>query len=296
MACFPAIVKNEVFVAKICKYSLSESSEGFWCGPRKPTNPCHPGLHYNALLSDSADNCLHNDNNLHFFATKTSFFTIGGKQAICGCQKAYTHTGTFPQTPFLMFRYILWLCTGCTKALQKWALWKLFESSTKALWKLSESSLKTLRKQALWKLSESSTKAGSTKALWKLYESSPEALRKLSESSPKALWKLYESRLYESSLKDLRKLSESPPKALRKLSESSPKALWKLSGNSTKAIWKRALQKLSESRLTLVGSPSKASWLRYAFKKNIRDYLGIFPNMGGGSSQFPKLKTKKKCP
>ena len=32
-------------------------------------------------------------------------------------------------------------------------------------------------------------------------------------------------------------------------------------------------------------------------QKKIRDYLGIFPNMGGGgSSQFPKLKTKKKVP
>ena len=48
MACFPAIVKNDVFVAKICKYALSESSEGFCSGPRKPVNPCHPaGTHYN---------------------------------------------------------------------------------------------------------------------------------------------------------------------------------------------------------------------------------------------------------
>ena len=31
-------------------------------------------------------------------------------------------------------------------------------------------------------------------------------------------------------------------------------------------------------------------------QQKIRDYLGIFPNMGGGSSQFPKLKTTKKCP
>ena len=86
---------------------------------------------------------------LQIFATKTLFFTIAGKQAICGCQKTCTHTGTFPQTPFLMFRYVLWLCTGCTKALQKWALQKLYESrlyesSLKALRKLSESSLKAL--------------------------------------------------------------------------------------------------------------------------------------------------------
>ena len=29
--------------------------------------------------------------------------------------------------------------------------------------------------------------------------------------------------------------------------------------------------------------------LRYAFKKKKRHYLGNFPNMGGGSSQIPKL-------
>ena len=42
MACFPAIVKNDVFVAKICKYALYERSEGFCCGTRNPANPCHP--------------------------------------------------------------------------------------------------------------------------------------------------------------------------------------------------------------------------------------------------------------
>ena len=65
------------------------------------------------------------------------------------------------------------------KALQKWALQKLNESSLKALRKLSENS----------------TKAGSTNALWKLYESSLKALRKLSESSLKTHWKLYKSSL-----------------------------------------------------------------------------------------------------
>ena len=38
-----AIVKNDVFVAKICKYALYESSEGLFCAPRKPANFCHPG-------------------------------------------------------------------------------------------------------------------------------------------------------------------------------------------------------------------------------------------------------------
>ena len=42
MAFFPAIVKNYVIVAKICKYALYKSSEGFCCGPQKPANPCHP--------------------------------------------------------------------------------------------------------------------------------------------------------------------------------------------------------------------------------------------------------------
>ena len=145
---------------------------------------------------------------LQIFATKTSFFTIAGKQAICGCQKTYTHTGTFPQTPFLMFRYVLWLCTGCTKALQKWALQKLYESSLKALRKLSESSLKTLRKQALRKLPESSTKAGSMKVLRKLSESFPKALRKLSENSLETLQKLYKSSLKAGSPKALRKQAD----------------------------------------------------------------------------------------
>ena len=37
-------VKNDVFVAKICKYALYERSEGFCCGPRKPANSFHPGF------------------------------------------------------------------------------------------------------------------------------------------------------------------------------------------------------------------------------------------------------------
>ena len=37
-------VKNDVFVAKICKYALYESSEGLFCAPRKAANFCHPVL------------------------------------------------------------------------------------------------------------------------------------------------------------------------------------------------------------------------------------------------------------
>ena len=37
-------VKNDVFVAKICKYALYESSEGLFCAPRKAANFCHPGV------------------------------------------------------------------------------------------------------------------------------------------------------------------------------------------------------------------------------------------------------------
>ena len=36
-----AIVKNNVFVAKICEYALYESSEGLFCARRKTVNPCH---------------------------------------------------------------------------------------------------------------------------------------------------------------------------------------------------------------------------------------------------------------
>ena len=52
-----------------------------------------------------------------------------------------------------------------------------------------------------------------------------QALRKLSESSPKALRKLSESSTKAGSTKALRKPSKSFPKALQKLSESSLKAL-----------------------------------------------------------------------
>ena len=41
---FYAIEKNDIFVAKICKYALYESSEGLFCARRKPANFCHPGL------------------------------------------------------------------------------------------------------------------------------------------------------------------------------------------------------------------------------------------------------------
>ena len=39
-------VKNDVFVAKICKYALYESSEGLFCAPRKAANFCHPATAY----------------------------------------------------------------------------------------------------------------------------------------------------------------------------------------------------------------------------------------------------------
>ena len=39
-------VKNDVFVAKICKYALYESSEGLFCAPRKAANFCHPALEF----------------------------------------------------------------------------------------------------------------------------------------------------------------------------------------------------------------------------------------------------------
>ena len=33
--------------------------------------------------------------------------------------------------------------------------------------------------------------------------------------------------------------------------------------------------------------------VREAFKKEIRDYLGIFPNMGGGVFSIPKTQNQK---
>ena len=39
---FPSIVKYNVFAVEICKYALSESSEGISCVRRKLADPCHP--------------------------------------------------------------------------------------------------------------------------------------------------------------------------------------------------------------------------------------------------------------
>ena len=44
-------VKNDVFVAKICKYALYESSEGLFCAPRKAANFCHPDMRYDCALT-----------------------------------------------------------------------------------------------------------------------------------------------------------------------------------------------------------------------------------------------------
>ena len=39
---------------------------------------------------------------------------------------------------------------------------------------------------------------------------------------------------------------------------------------------------------------SKNNHLREALKKKLRDYLGIFPNMGGGVFPIPKTQNQKK--
>ena len=51
-------VKNDVFVAKICKYALYESSEGLFCAPRKPAYLCHPG-HVGSWLMKGLSSSLH---------------------------------------------------------------------------------------------------------------------------------------------------------------------------------------------------------------------------------------------
>ena len=48
-------VKNDVFVEKICKYALYESSEGLFCAPRKAANFCHPGSHAEGLSPVCSD-------------------------------------------------------------------------------------------------------------------------------------------------------------------------------------------------------------------------------------------------
>ena len=42
---FPRLLKNKVFVAKICKYALFESFDGLFCGHQEPANPSYPVSH-----------------------------------------------------------------------------------------------------------------------------------------------------------------------------------------------------------------------------------------------------------
>ena len=72
----------------------------------------------------------------HFCDKNVVFYNCGKTGHLWLSKDLHTHTGTFPQTPFLMLRYVLWLCTGCTKELYES---RLYESSLKALKKLSES-------------------------------------------------------------------------------------------------------------------------------------------------------------
>ena len=49
-------VKNDVFVAKICKYALYESSEGLFCAPRKAANFCHPDCATHLMMTTTQHN------------------------------------------------------------------------------------------------------------------------------------------------------------------------------------------------------------------------------------------------
>ena len=49
-------VKNNVLVAKICKYALYESSEGLFCARRKPANFCHPVRNQNNQIFNTISN------------------------------------------------------------------------------------------------------------------------------------------------------------------------------------------------------------------------------------------------
>ena len=56
---FHAIIKNNVYVAKMCKFALYESSEGF-C--RKLANPCHSAWPLYLFKFLSLPNVFHNSN------------------------------------------------------------------------------------------------------------------------------------------------------------------------------------------------------------------------------------------
>ena len=93
-----------------------------------------------------------------YFRDENIAFYTAGKQAICGCQKTYTNTGTFPQTPIFSWLALCYvsLYEISPKVDSAEAVWKLYESSLKVLWKLSGSSSKaheSSRKQALLKFS-----------------------------------------------------------------------------------------------------------------------------------------------
>ena len=47
-----------LFVTKICNYALYESSEGLFCGHRKPASPCHPVLATHTRTSSKQCNVL----------------------------------------------------------------------------------------------------------------------------------------------------------------------------------------------------------------------------------------------
>ena len=73
-----------------------------------------------------------------FCGKSVVFFMISGKQAICGCQRTYSHTNTFPRKFSILP--------------QKQALWKLSDT-------ISDRSRKALRKLSESRLSKSSLKA-----------------------------------------------------------------------------------------------------------------------------------------
>ena len=66
-------VKNDVFVAKICKYALYESSEGLFCAPRKAANFCHPVPHHEPYLFGSCQDGISFSRFQNSFFLKTTF-------------------------------------------------------------------------------------------------------------------------------------------------------------------------------------------------------------------------------
>ena len=91
-------VKNSEFVMLLCFPHCFTGFRTVYCS-RSRTFPSHQGGRGWLAFGD----CSRIPQNFrraricNFLRQKRRFFMISGKQAICGCQRTYSHTNTFPR-------------------------------------------------------------------------------------------------------------------------------------------------------------------------------------------------------